>query len=532
MIQFAKTMAVIVLLLTLAPLPALAQSNSSATESAPILKQHLQPYLSPTTFGVVQIDLQSAGVGTVIQRLARSTPTKSSKAIIERLGKAATDFRAAKFNSAAIIFDVDSKSNLRKRLILVCPANTQTETLQPLVEKYEGVLPPITIHVFGKKPDKSHEPDAEYVARLASAFKSNPNAPIQAAFALSHNLARSLREMAPKRYGGTTEQSVTRLKWATISLEPENKASLLNAKLMFRDSEAKTAMGQKISAFVKSLESPQQKTKYPKSLSDLLAKTRITHHSKHIQLQLLDGENNASDKKISQFLIQSINSDQRIRTAKNIHKIGCAIHTFHDVNNRMPSFAHVDKDKKPLLSWRVMILPYLDGGFKIYKQFKLDEPWDSEHNKKLIDKIPNAFRSTHPAVERGKTTMLAPRNDKIKTAFDVNKFDLMQLSNADGTSNTIMLVNAAPSSAVPWTKPDDFQFNAKNPVAGLVEKNSTGFQVAMADISLHFLPRNIDAKKLLALFGRNDGSVGSFQKSSTTEKKQLPVFWFFEFLAD
>ena len=50
-----------------------------------------------------------------------------------------------------------------------------------------------------------------------------------------------------------------------------------------------------------------------------------------------------------------------------------------------------DKDGKPLLSWRVLILPYVEQE-DLYKQFHLDEPWDSEHNKKLIEKMPAVYR--------------------------------------------------------------------------------------------------------------------------------------------
>ena len=49
-----------------------------------------------------------------------------------------------------------------------------------------------------------------------------------------------------------------------------------------------------------------------------------------------------------------------------------------------PARANFDEDGNPLLSWRVHILPYMDYG-QLYDQFHLDEPWDSEHNKKLLD---------------------------------------------------------------------------------------------------------------------------------------------------
>jgi hypothetical protein len=45
---------------------------------------------------------------------------------------------------------------------------------------------------------------------------------------------------------------------------------------------------------------------------------------------------------------------------------------------------------KPLLSWRVHLLPHLAQA-ELYQQFKLDEPWDGPTNRKLIEKIPKIY---------------------------------------------------------------------------------------------------------------------------------------------
>src|SRR5262245_37493125 len=68
----------------------------------------------------------------------------------------------------------------------------------------------------------------------------------------------------------------------------------------------------------------------------------------------------------------------------NLKQIGLAFHNHHDVQNALPRNIE-DRDGKPLLSWRVAILPYVEED-ALYKQFKLDEPWDSDNNKKLIEK--------------------------------------------------------------------------------------------------------------------------------------------------
>src|SRR5262245_822885 len=78
------------------------------------------------------------------------------------------------------------------------------------------------------------------------------------------------------------------------------------------------------------------------------------------------------------------------RSANNLKQIMLAFHNYHDLYNGMPSAAICDKNGKPLLSWRVAILPLIEQD-NLYKQFKLDEPWDSEHNKKLIPMMPKIY---------------------------------------------------------------------------------------------------------------------------------------------
>ena len=87
--------------------------------------------------------------------------------------------------------------------------------------------------------------------------------------------------------------------------------------------------------------------------------------------------------------------NDRLWDVKHYHQIAIAMHAYHDVVGHFPSAAICSRDGKPLLSWRVAILPYLEEA-KLYKQFKLDEPWDGEHNKKLLSPMPVLY--TQPGV--------------------------------------------------------------------------------------------------------------------------------------
>ena len=64
----------------------------------------------------------------------------------------------------------------------------------------------------------------------------------------------------------------------------------------------------------------------------------------------------------------------------NLKQIALAMHNYEATYGHFPHDI-TDKDGKPILSWRVAILPFIEQD-NLYKQFKLDEPWDSREQLK------------------------------------------------------------------------------------------------------------------------------------------------------
>jgi hypothetical protein len=140
-------------------------------------------------------------------------------------------------------------------------------------------------------------------------------------------------------------------------------------------------------------------------------------------------------------------------TRANLAKIGQAFHDFHTANNCFPNDI-TDGKGKPLLNWRVAILPHI-GHAKLYKEFKLDEPWDSPHNKKLLKKMPAVFASPRVRLHgKGKTVYQVFTGPN---AVFGRPGPIRIASIPDGTSNTILAVES--STAVPWTKPGGIPFD-------------------------------------------------------------------------
>ena len=185
----------------------------------------------------------------------------------------------------------------------------------------------------------------------------------------------------------------------------------------------------------------------------------------------------------------------RMNSANNMKQILLAMHNYHAQFNMLPAAAIVDKNGKPLLSWRVALLPYLEQD-ALYKAFKLDEPWDSEHNKKLLAQMPKVFGDkgpkTHYRIFVGKGA-----------AFEGTK-GLKLTDFTDGTSYTIMIVEAV--DPVEWTKPEEFEYDPKKPLPKLGGKPfENGFHIGMADGSVRFMSTSATEKTIRAAITRNGG---------------------------
>jgi hypothetical protein len=199
---------------------------------------------------------------------------------------------------------------------------------------------------------------------------------------------------------------------------------------------------------------------------------------------------------------------RRNQSMNNLKQIMLAHHVHHDMKKAFPAHASYSDDGRPLLSWRVHILPLIEEQ-ALYQQFKLDEPWDSEHNRSLIAQMPAVFQNPNLVTEPGKTNYLAVVGTDC--AFNGTKDGLKMQDITDGTSKTIAIVEADADQAVEWTKPDDWEYAAENPKAGLGTLRQGGWNAALCDGSVHFISNSLDVETLKAMFTRAGGErVGDF----------------------
>jgi hypothetical protein len=194
---------------------------------------------------------------------------------------------------------------------------------------------------------------------------------------------------------------------------------------------------------------------------------------------------------------------RRNASMNNLKQIMLAMHNYHDVKKSFPAHAIYSADGKPLLSWRVSLLPYMEQQ-ALYKQFHLDEPWDSEHNKQLIEQMPEVFLdpSSGLLLVDGKTHYLGVKGEGMFFDGTANGRKIQSIT--DGTSNSIAAFQVGDANAVIWTKPEDWELDADDPLAGIGMLHSGIFLAGFCDGHVQAISNAIDGgifKNLLTVGG-------------------------------
>ena len=197
------------------------------------------------------------------------------------------------------------------------------------------------------------------------------------------------------------------------------------------------------------------------------------------------------------------------QSQNNLKQMVLGLHNCAGVNGDRILFRGTDKDGrivmnlegKPLLSWRVALLPFIEQD-ELYKQFKLDEPWDSPNNKRLIEKMPKTYAMPGKEGKPGYT----PYQMVVGPAAQRRPFN-HNGGNAR-TTNTDCMVEAA--EPVIWTKPDDIEFPGKELPKDFRKKFGGyfpgGFNVGMFDGSVRWVSDKVSNHALALALDPYDGN--------------------------
>jgi hypothetical protein len=322
--------------------------------------------------------------------------------------------------------------------------------------------------------------------------------PIRIAFSLPDYFGRIVARLSPtlpeSLGGGESRVLLNDVRFVALGIDPEAKAVDFNAQ-MVSDDAAKAFAEQ----LPKSLASLSTLLPIDDEWTERLSSIRMeidgdqVHWRTELQLLVLAAEFSSAG---------AAERRARMRQSGQLKRLGLAIHNYVNAHKSFPPAKEArDENGEPRLSWRVHILPFI-GQADLYAEFRLDESWDSEHNRRLIERMPDIF--SWPGVPRGKTVVQAPMGDG--TIFGGNRPVTFQ-DITDGTSNTAMLVYTAPNRAVTWTAPEDFRFDPERPQEGL-DRDVQGLAiVGAADGSVRRVPVDLPPQTWQNIFRMNDGQL-------------------------
>jgi hypothetical protein len=438
----------------------------------------IAPYIDEQTFIIIHLDLSRVKIESAADTLCRLLPDNQDEIVQLK-------------DILQQMMDVYVKA-IGKDLYLTIRANTQDFVLFviPLSDKYDqqaveqsNVFNPLFKYISFKRAgnvilgaganpqayarlDKiTSDPRPE----LATAFETAGESAIQVLLLPPKYVRRVIDEtipQLPKQIGGGPTNTITKgLSWAALSI---NFAPQITAKLVIQSPDAASAAA--LSALFAEVlkhaaELPVVKNPLP-TFAEVIP--YLTPKAEGDKLVLNIDENNKDLSnmfgKVQTALFSEISENsKRMASMDNMKQFGLAMHNYHNAHKHFPAAASYSPDGKPLLSWRVMILPMIEEGV-LYDQFHFDEPWDSEHNKKLIDKMPAIYKSPKSKLKEPKSNYVVPVGPG--TVFEGREG--MSFKNiTDGTAHTIMALEVDDAHAVIWTQPDDLPYDPKEPSKGL-----------------------------------------------------------------
>jgi prepilin-type processing-associated H-X9-DG protein len=346
------------------------------------------------------------------------------------------------------------------------------------------------------------EPRADLTAALAAAG----DAPVAVVAIPSETQRRALEEavpeLPPQLGGGPIEAFSQGMSWGVATLRARPRPAF-DLAFEAKDAASAAVLG-KVMAGVRDL-LLEQAAAQPElaRLREAFAKmapkvegTRVT----------MAGDATAAVEVVAAPIKAAREAARRAQSVSNLKQLALAMHNYHDAQGAFPAAYSTGEDGKPLLSWRVHILPYVEQQ-ELYEKFALDEPWDSPRNRPLIARMPPIVLSPNSSNGgTGKSSYVVPHGPKTMFAGSQG-MKLQQIT--DGTSNTVMITEVNDEAAPIWTKPEDWEVVAEGapdpkPLQGLFRG---GWNVAFADGSVKFLSETTKPELLKKLVTPDGGEV-------------------------
>lgn len=154
-------------------------------------------------------------------------------------------------------------------------------------------------------------------------------------------------------------------------------------------------------------------------------------------------------------LHNAIVANRQSRCSDHLREIARAMDEFHKKYGHFPPAYIADQDGKPIHSWRVLLLEFLDPA--LFKAYSFNEPWNGPRNTTLLRKMPPSYRcpnhgdagissDTSYVVVVGAETVFPDSGSKKISEIE------------DRIAGTILVAEVAHLD-IPWMEPRDLKFD-------------------------------------------------------------------------
>jgi hypothetical protein len=218
-------------------------------------------------------------------------------------------------------------------------------------------------------------------------------------------------------------------------------------------------------------------------------------------------------------------ASRRLGCLHKLKTIAIGLQTYRETNGYFPPAYVADKDGKPMHSWRVLFLPFMEYDTR-YGSYDLNQPWNGPKNKKLAavrlaEFVCPSAPDGHSPNQTNYVAVVGPN-----AAWPGEKPRKLEDFGGE-VSNTILLIEAA-NTGIDWAEPRDLSLDdpklsamlqAVHP-GGASNKDllftyyySPGVHVAMADGRVRVLKTDglssEDLRKILQIGGCKEGVFGT-----------------------
>ncbi len=507
-----------------------------ADDKAPSQATEIAPLVDEFTRAVVCIDLKRVNVAESLDLFAPEEEgmLPSYAELMDGLERGRTTLLEAGIERVYFMISLAEMPQRPWYLVAPCPraldlqaliTKMPTELAGPLFVR--GELVPRSI--VGKDSQRWLFLGAEEAFRRLETSKPRVRPELSAAMAESGDSAvrilviphdddrRVIEELLPtlpEPLGGGSSTVLTRgLRWASVQIDIEPEPSV-RVVIQSSDDEAAEQFRPLLARALLAANEKESRTDLIDFMVDLAQVTELFPEVSGDRLVLDLRKSDGSLKAVRRVFFRPIARHVLERTAKEqLKEIVHGTHLWHDKHKSFPAQANYDSDGKPLLSWRVHILPFLgESCKKLHGEFRTEEPWDSEHNVKLLKKMPKIYAIPGSRVSKdGRTCYVRP----VGPGTSCPREELISFRDIpDGSSNTVAVIEIDDEHAVPWTKPADLDYDPENPTKGLGGHLEGAVFSAFCDGAPHVHRKLVyDPQRIVDLrrvFARADGEPVNF----------------------